>query len=226
MITTATTIALASGLTDSTEFKGNILRTSCSGNGPDRSTAKLDAIASCQRFASEYLAKTIDISVTSVETEKLSSLHSLVQNSMTVENLFCDLIKEVCADEDGSSKCEIRCKFDLNKVKTVNAKKPQEILRQSNNLSDVAERKLKASNSYVVGSKKSIRVTTIPTCTDILITGKFARTVLCSSNVVDLTIGPDDSKIIFRANKYKPKEISAKQLLEATDESIQVIFDN
>lgn len=227
MILTTTIIAIAASTSeDRTTFSNNVLTTSCSGNGSDEATAKLDAIFNCQRFASEYLAKTIEISVTSVETEKSTSLHSIVQNRITVENLFCDLIKENCTDQDGSSKCMIRCKFDLNKVRTADVKKPDTKLNKGNDLSDVAERKLKISSSYSVGSKKSIRVTTIPSCTDILITGKFSRTVLCKGNVVDLVVGPDDSKIVFRASKYKPKEIQASKLLEAEDGLIQVVFDN
>ena len=181
----------------------------CVGNGPDYSTAKVDAIQKCKVLVSEQLSKKVNIRSTSIETEKDTSYFSSVYSEQTVENLKCDVVKSDCKEDQEKTTCKISCRFDLTKVSL-----PQEPNNKKVSRKEIESKSVEPSGAEIRSDSFSVSISTVPQCRLIQILGKRPRSIQCKKNPVEVLLYVDDEKLRFLAEKRKPIELTIEEIKE------------
>lgn len=202
-----------------TKVVGKTVIVSCKGDGPDSALSRINALGECRTLANEYLSHEIKIESATIQTDKDTSYHSIVESNSTVKNLICDTLNEFTEEEQGQNTSYLRCKFDLNKVKVKSA--PTEVGENVSSLSEIKSKKIiQNSNNIEIAEpdRRSISLSVVPKCEDILITGQRSRTIKCHSNPVQLLIYKTDRKITIRVKDHKPKTIKPSELQSGKEE--------
>ena len=77
-----------------TKVVGKTVVVSCKGEGPDSALSRINALGECRSLANEYLSNEVKIESATVQTDKGTSYHSVVESNSTVKNLICDTVNE------------------------------------------------------------------------------------------------------------------------------------
>ncbi len=195
-------------MADGTKVIGHTLTSTCSGTGPSLDIARKVAINSCQSSAVDILADSVTFKSLIVQTEKDASLHSESSYSLSAKNLRCKPLAESVEQGEGFYQVYMKCSFDLKTVQTVP-------IEYDNNTPRMP--------SSIVAETKSITVSTIPQCEEILVRGDKPRVIKCSSNPTAFVLDATDSELIFRKSGKVPIRRSASDLRQ--DHSITIIFE-
>ena len=208
---------------------GQVYRVACSGIGPDASIARREAIESCQSSAGQQLLTNIRVKSLSVETEKEVAFHQEISDEAQFSNLRCNPLKEKINDTDQQVKLWLLCEFDLSKAKAIplNSKNdPTEakttnngIIKNKDDLERVTAKYGRGKTGrYLSGQQKTITISVVPQCTDLLIRGEEpSRTIACHENPVTVVVDQADTEIIVRASGYMPKTLSLSKRKEVED---------
>ena len=212
--------------TDATKRTGGQFTTVCTGVGPSVDSARTEAIASCRTSAIEELSPTATFKSLTVETDREVALHNTVELSAEFKNLHCKQLNEQIEELEGQFKIWLKCKFDLNVVAKKEIEKP--VSSQSLIEAEKIQERTIASKAVVPAeeSRKSILLSVIPACDELLIKSSFSRIVTCKENPIQLVVTKSDSEIIVRRRGYKPKTLKITEIMEAEDESFVVHLDN
>lgn len=197
---------------DASKVSGNVMTTVCSGSGPSIESARRVAINSCQQTAADFLANDIKIKSLIIQTEKDSAVHSESTYLVKAKDLTCKPSKEDIQESDEFFQVYLKCDFNLNKARAVTLNE--------------GDPKGPAKGHNISDSKKSISISTVPICDDILITGNAARVIKCTANPVTLVLAKEDQNIILRRKNKKPIEKLISDLLASESESFNFVFDN
>lgn len=204
-------MAMPSWATRDTQVRaGDVFTVVCSGQGPSVDLARREAMTSCQGMASLQLSSETSVRAISVETELDAALHQEVRSKVVLVGLTCAPLKEEIEEREGLVEVWVKCRYDLSKVVTTTPqgdepeKHPdQSQLRQVERRGDAAK-----VGQYLVGSKTTVTIATIPKCASILVRGAKPRVVQCVRNPVPLSLEIDDREAIVRADGYIPKTIN------------------
>jgi hypothetical protein len=179
---------------------GKTLTISCRGEASDRYIAMRLALDQCRSLATEFLKTSFTVRSLTVQTNHDSSFHSEISSSNNLTGLECKIIKKEEAEKDGVATVALDCEYDTSKL----------------TITSIAQRPVSDVNSSVV---RSIVLSSIPICSDIVLTGLRARTIKCSVNPLRLTLYPEDKEVIIRADGYKPIH------LERLEQVMEVRFE-
>ncbi|OQW48518.1 MAG: hypothetical protein A4S09_04895 [Proteobacteria bacterium SG_bin7] len=211
---------------DATKRNGSQFTTVCSGIGPSIDSARGEAIASCRASAIDETSPTATYKSVTIETDKEVALHNSIESSAEFKNLHCQQLNEQIEELEGQFKIWLKCKFDLNKV----VKKETEKSISTRSLIDaekIQERTIASKEVVPVEeSRKSILLSVIPACDELLIKSSFSRIVTCKENPIQLVVTKSDSEIIIRRKGYKPKTLKIKEIMEVEDEAFVIHLDN
>jgi hypothetical protein len=162
----------------------------CHGEASDRYLATRIAMNQCRSLVTDFLQTTFHIQSLTVQTNYNSSYHSEVSSDQGVSGLECVGKRKDEVEHNGTVSIWIECDYDTSKVK----------------VKDGAEQQ---KTSIVTSDVRSMTISTVPICKDIVIGGKRARTIDCAgSNPVSLVVYPEDTSIILRATGYKPVHLT------------------
>lgn len=192
---------------------GNIIEVSCSGHGPDKTLANQASLNECHGISVQYVqGYTVKMKSISVETTRYTSWHSESLSNVVVKGLECEPQKQECSEENESWTCYNICRFNLSKAKLEASEKedPPNLTSESEsiaaNSNDTGLPKTKKANkpSFTQSGARTIVLSTVPKCDDVLIVGNLSRTIKCSEIPVTLTINDGDSEAIVRLSGYRP----------------------
>lgn len=180
---------------------------SCLGEGISHHLSRQSAIEACNGSLSNFLSNEVKVESLSVQTERSASLHEKVSSNLKIKSAICVPIKEKdMKDDDGSHTYFIRCSFDRNQIQVTgfeNQEQPTAVERF--NQFSIIKRD---------PSSWTLNVASIPICSDILIVGKKARSILCESNPTTIVLYDDDIKLIVRKDGFRPKEIDLQSAVK------------
>ena len=212
---------------DQTHYSNGVYETVCSDTAPSVDQARRQAIAACKSGASEYLSKKVEFKNLIIETEKDVALHSESISHVVTEGLICIPGHEEVQENRDSFTVWIQCKFDLNHAASKEVRSDSQSAQTGSSIKSAKEievRQLASLQDKVESRSKSISVSSIPACDDILIKGLASRIVKCDKNPISLVVTKSDTEVIVRKSQYKSKTISITDIFENKQETIDVIF--
>lgn len=218
-------------------LNGQIYKSVCSGTGPSVDLARTAATQSCKGSAMQMLQKETSVKGLSIETDSGVAFHQEIQETAKYKNLTCFPEREEVEQSDGAFVVWIQCRFDLSKVtladsvdedKTTSSSSTVEKKSlQQDELTRLSTKVVGTPGTYQQGTDQSVlSITSIPQCTDLLVSGKRSRVEKCSSNPTRIILYADDTQIIVRAKGFMPKKINTNLTERKNHESIRVILEN
>ena len=179
------------------EVTDSIVEVNCSGDGPSADLARSAAINDCLGSAGDLIAPSLNVSTLVVETETSAGLHQEIAKKHSFKGLTCQPIKEVVEGGQGSFTVWVRCRFDRSKVAIVE-------------ISNVAKKKENAkplSLMKVSKERKRINISTVPSCTTLIVKGKSGRIIKCDRNPMEIVVDQGEKTVLIRADGHQPEEI-------------------
>jgi len=196
--------------------------------------ARREARENCLIAASQQLTTTVHARSVAAESEKGIVFHSEVAEEQHYKGLTCVPGREFIEESQSQSRVWLECTFNLKKAKLVSADdKPTDSdakvkaswVSVQSDQSIAAPDAMKNSGRYISSELKTITISVVPRCDDILIRGeKPVRVVKCASDPVTVTIGSDENEVIVRAAGFLPKIIHLNEKREG-NEYVQIFLD-
>jgi len=215
-------------------ISGKMFHAVCSGTGPSTDLARREAKENCLVAASQQLTTTVQAKSVAAESEKGIVFHSEVAEEQGFTGLTCVPGREFIEETQNQSHVWIECTFDLAKAKMINAADKPTIGDEKSNSSWVSVKSdqstspattTKPSGRYISSDVKTLTLSVVPRCYDLLIRGdKPVRVVKCQSDPVTITVQPDENEIIVRATGFLPKTIHLNEKREG-NEYVQIFLD-
>lgn len=217
---------LPSWAKNATHRSGNSFQTVCSGMGASIDSARSESLAGCKATAIREWSPTEKYSSLAIETDREAAVHTEVESTAVYKNIQCNQINEEIEELEGQYRVWLKCKFDLGKIAElpIESKPSVTSIRRAEEINTHAITTRKAEFTSI--TKKTVFITSIPSCTDILIEGGFSKVVRCTSVPTPIVVSSNNKKIIIRKKGYKPKTLQVSELLGAESENLTVHLDS
>ena len=150
------------------------------------------ALDECRSLSTEFLNTSVNIRNLTVQTENSASYHSEVTSNQSVIGLECKINRKDEEQKDESFSIWLECEYDTSRA-------------FAKNVSEDVQSK------YVLSDMKSVTISTIPQCSEILVSGPKARKIDCHENTVTFVANPEDKEFIVRAPGFKPVHLTQLQ---------------
>lgn len=205
---------------DATKLSYPKYSVTCSASGPSLEQARKQALSNCRSSAIDQLPTITRFKSTVIETESAVALHSESETNVAIKNLHCVQRKEQIEETESSFTAYILCDFDLSKTELTEADVKSSPHKTAAGLEQFAEKPVDYSEAErIPASSRSISISTVPQCQDILVRGKKARIVRCTENPISVIFSEADTEIVIRKNGFRSKTVGVNEIIHSKDEN-------